>query len=305
MRRHARGVAAAATVVVLLGGLTAFYTNRLATERDRAELEAAKAARVSELLTSLFTSADPYSTPVTRGEPTVRGLLDAGADRVRKELVGQPEVQAEMLTVLGRIYRRLGAYDQAQPLLEQALVVGRPVFGPANVRLAQTLNDLGILLSERGDYKAAGASLEEALNMRRSLLGREHTDVAITLVELGRVYQDQGFNDRAEPLQREALAIRRKLLGDAHRETATSLSDLASVLRLNGDLAGRGVDCSNCVWPPTSRRSARIIRTRTRRCTTWRSSQARGGTIAQPSRCSARRSPAAARRSASGIRPWP
>jgi len=34
------------------------------------------------------------------------------------------------------------------------------------------------------------------------------------------------------------LAIRRKVLGDQHRETAVSLSDVASVLRLNGDLAG-------------------------------------------------------------------
>ena len=238
VRRHVRGVATGATVVLLLGGLTGFYTTRLATERDRAGLEAQKAAKVSELLTSLFTSADPYATRVTQGEPTVRGLLDAGADRVERELVGQPELQAEMLTVLGRIYRRLGAYDRARPLLERALVIGRPVFGSESVRLAQSVHDLGIVLSEKGDYEAAARNLEHALNMRRKLLGPEHPDVAITLVELGRVYQDQGYNRRAEPLQREALAIRRKVLGEAHRETATSLSDLASVLRLNGDFSG-------------------------------------------------------------------
>ena len=95
------------------------------------------------------------------------------------------------------------------------------------------------MLADKGDYAAAGRSLEQALGMRRKLLGPEHADVAVTLVELGRVYQDQGFNQRAEPLHREALAIRRKVLGDEHRETAVSLSDLASVLRLNGDLAGR------------------------------------------------------------------
>jgi serine/threonine protein kinase/tetratricopeptide (TPR) repeat protein len=238
VRRHVRGVVTTVAVVLLLGGLTGFYTTRLATERDRARLEAEKAAKVSELLTRLLAGADPYATPETRGEPTVRGLLDAGAERVQKELVGQPELQAEMLTVLGRIYRRLGVYDKAQPLLEQALAIGRPVFGAEHERLAQSLNDLGILLAERGDYAAAGRTLEEALAMRRKLLGREHTDVAITLVELARVYQDQGFNGRAEPLQREALGIRRKVLGDRHRETGTSLSDLASVLRLKGDLSG-------------------------------------------------------------------
>ena len=241
VRRHVRGVATAAVVVLLLGGLTGFYTTRLATERDRARLEADKAAKVSELLTRLLTGADPYSTPETRGEPTVRGLLDAGAERVQKELVDQPELQAEMLTVLGRIYRRLGVYDKAQPLLEQALAIGRPVFGPEHERLAQSLNDLGALLAEKGDYAAAARNLEQALAMRRKLLGTEHADVAVTLVELARVYQDQGFNGRAEPLEREALGIRRRVLGDTHRETGTSLSDLASVFRLKGDLVGRRV----------------------------------------------------------------
>ena len=247
VRRHVRGVAMTGAVLVLLGGSTAFYTTRLATERDRARLEADKAAKVSELLTGLLTGADPYATPGTRGEPTIRGLLDAGAERVRKELDGQPELQAEMLTVMGRIYRRLGVYDKARPLLEQALALGSPVFGPEHVRLAQSLNDLGVLLSEMGDYAAAGRSLEEALRMRRKLLGLEHADVAITLVELGRVYQDQGFNSRAEPLHREALAIRRKVWGNEHRETATSLSDLGSVLRLNGDLSGAEALLRQCL----------------------------------------------------------
>jgi len=238
VRRHVRGVVTAAAVVLLLGMMTGFYTTRLATERDRARLEAEKAAKVSELLTGLLTGADPYATRATRGEPTVRGLLDAGAERVQEALVGQPEVQAEISTVMGRVYRRLGVYDKARLLLEQALAIGRPVFGPEHERLAQSLNDLGVLLSEMGDYAAAGQNLEQALSMRRKLLGREHADVAITLVELGRVYQDQGFNQRAEPLQREALDIRQKLFGHEHREVATSLSDLASVLRLNGDLSG-------------------------------------------------------------------
>ena len=189
VRRHVRGVATTVAVLLLLGGLTGFYTTRLATERDRARLEAEKAAKVSELLTGLLTGADPYSIAETRGEPTVRGLLDAGAERVQKELVGQPELQAEILTVLGRVYRRFGVYDKAQQLLEQALAIGRPVFGAEHKRLAQTLNDLGAVLAEKGDYAAAGEPLEEALAMRRHLLGREHADVAVTLVELARVYR--------------------------------------------------------------------------------------------------------------------
>jgi serine/threonine protein kinase/tetratricopeptide (TPR) repeat protein len=238
VRRHVRGVAAAGAVAVLLGGFTAYHTTRLATERDRAQREAAKAAKVSEALTGLLMGADPIANRATPDRITVLGLLDAGGARVQTELAGQPEAQAEILTVIGRIYRRLGMYDKAQRFLEQALASGRAAFGPEHVAVAQTLNDLGALAAERGDYQTAAASLESALAMRRRIHGPEHTLVANTLAELGRVYQDEGLNERAEPLQREALGIRRKLLGEEHGETAVSLSDVASVLRLNGDLAG-------------------------------------------------------------------
>src|SRR5499427_2850722 len=209
VRRHARGVTMAVAVALVLSGSTAFYTRRLAQERDRAQREAAKATKVSELMIGLLTGADPIARRATGEGPTVRGLLDAGAEQAQRELVDQPDVQAEILTVLGRVYRRLGVFDKAEGLLEQALVVGRSVYGSEHVRLAQTLNDLGVLLTDKGDYAGAARNLELAVTMRRKLLGPEHADVAVTLVELGRVYQDQGLNQRAEPLLRESLAIRR------------------------------------------------------------------------------------------------
>jgi serine/threonine protein kinase/tetratricopeptide (TPR) repeat protein len=237
VRRHARGVAASIAVVLLLTALTAYHTAQLSAERDRAQREAEKARRVSELLTGLLTGADPYEAGPTQAEPTVRSLLDAGARQVQQELAGQPELQSDLLTVIGRIYRRLGVYDKAQLLLEQALASGISAFGPQHVVVAQTLHDLGVLLADRGDYVAAARRLEVGVAMRRSLLGADHADVAVTLSELGRVYQDLGSNARAEPLQREALRIRRTVLGAGDKETAVSLSDLASVLRLNGNLA--------------------------------------------------------------------
>ena len=238
VRRHARGVGASIAVTLLLTALVAYHTARLATERDRAQREATKAIKVSELVTGLLTAADPYEMRAAQTEPTVRNVLDTGAEQVQQGLTGQPELKAEILTVIGRIYRRLGVYDKAQSLLEQSLRSGQAAFGAQHVRVAQTLHDLAVVLADTGDYPAAARRLEEALAMRRALLGSEHADVAVTLSELGRVYQDLGLNARAEPLQREALRIRRTVLGAGDKETAVSLSDLGSVLRLNGDLAG-------------------------------------------------------------------
>ena len=60
VRRHVGGVAAAAVILLMFGG----FTFRLATERDCAQREAAKAAKVSEALTALLMGVDPIENPV-------------------------------------------------------------------------------------------------------------------------------------------------------------------------------------------------------------------------------------------------
>ncbi len=236
-QRHRRGLAASVAALAILGGLIGFYTMRLQRERDRAALEAAKASKTSELLMGLLTLADPYRTPEGR-EPTVRSLLDIGAARITNDPKVQPEVKAELFTVIGRVYQRLGLYDKAMPLLHDALILGRRSLGPEHVSIAQSLNDLGVLHRESGDLDGARPLLEESLAMRRHLLGNEHKDVAVTLVELARVLSDRGLDAQAESLVRESLAIRRKVFGEEDREVATSMNDLALLLFRRGDLDG-------------------------------------------------------------------
>ena len=163
-------------------GTIGFYTVRLATERNRARVQAVKASRISELLSGLLTGADPYRTP-DGSEPTVQGLLDTGAERIAKQLNDQPEAQAEMFTAIGRTYARMGLQAKALPLLEQALAIGRRAFGTEHVRVAQSLNDLGVVYRQLGRPAESEPLLVESLAIRRRLLGNDNNDVAITLVE--------------------------------------------------------------------------------------------------------------------------
>jgi tetratricopeptide (TPR) repeat protein len=238
VRRHSAAVGAVVGAVLLFGALIALYTQRLATERDRAQREAAKALKVSDMMLGLLTTVDPYAPRDIAGEPTVRALLDEGARQVLTDFSNEPDLQAQLLATMGRTYRRLGMYDKAQQLLEQALASGQTAFGSEHIRVAETLAYLGVVLADKGDYDGASRRLEQALAMQRKLLGGAHADIAVTLSELGRVYQDEGQNHRAGPLHREALDMRRRVLGDEHREVAVSLADLGSVLRLDGDLPG-------------------------------------------------------------------
>ncbi len=237
VQRHWRPLAAAVAALAVLVAVVVFYTQRLQTERDRARYEADKATRISALLTDLLRGADPFRTP-DNTEPTVQSLLDRGATRAATELADRPDLQTEMFALIGRTFERMGRRDKALPLLEQAVATGRRALGPADARLAQSLNNLGVLHREMGQPAKAEPLLREALAMRRQVLGPRHADVAITLVELSRDLRDQGKVADSEPLAREALDIRRAVYGEEHRETATSKSDLAQVLMRRGDLAG-------------------------------------------------------------------
>jgi eukaryotic-like serine/threonine-protein kinase len=155
VRRHTLGVAASVGGTALLTGLIALHTYGLAAERDRAQREAAKAMKVSRMLTGLLTSADPYATRDKTGEPSVRALLDAGARRAQTEFANEPDLQAQLLSTMGRTYRRLGLYENAQDLLEQALASGQKAFGAEHITLAETLQCLGVVLADKGEYTEA------------------------------------------------------------------------------------------------------------------------------------------------------
>ncbi len=234
-QRHSRGVVVGVGAMALLAGLGIYHVRRLATERDRAQLEAKKTAKVSEVLTELLMTGDPFRTP-SGTEPGATGALEASAERARREFATQPEVEEEILGTIGRVYLRLGQHDKARPILEEAAAAGRAT-GQPDARLAQTLNDLGVLCRERGDFSAAIRYGEEALALRRRVLGNDNNDVAVTLSELGRAHSSLEQYDQAEQLFRESLAIRRRVMGPEDRETATSLGDLGVGLWQKGDLA--------------------------------------------------------------------
>jgi serine/threonine protein kinase len=233
-RRHRRGVAAAGAALALALFLGVYHTRRLAIERDRAQAEAAKARKVSELLTGVLTAADPFRSP-GEGATNIPGMLANAADRARREFAREPDVRADVLSAVGRLHLRVGRYPEAQRVLEEALAASRET-GARDARLALALSDLGVLHRELGRDREAVACLEEALTIRRTLHPEPHNDVAITLVELSRAHRQMERLDRAEPLSREALAIRRAALGE-HRETATSQSDLGLLFWQQGKIS--------------------------------------------------------------------
>jgi eukaryotic-like serine/threonine-protein kinase len=281
VRRHRVAVAAAAAMVLAVGGIVGFYSWRLAAERDRARQEAATANEAVTFLTGLFTAADPVrptGTPVT-----ARELLDRGAARVRTDLAAQPELQARMLAVIGDIYRSLSLYGQAVPLLQQALVLRRAQFGANHFEIARsahqlalalhsagqsdvalplyeealrileslpappaddlssTLNGLGLVHRRAGRLDLALSFLERAVGVRERAFGHDAAPLAATLNNLGLLYTTQRRLPQARTALERAVAIHTRHRGPKHPLVASSLSNLAEVIRQQGDLEGARV----------------------------------------------------------------
>jgi serine/threonine-protein kinase len=217
-RWPASAAAAFGLLLVAFTAITAAQAAHVAAERDRAE-------RVAAVLVDLFRSADDGDG----GTVTAREILDRGAERVRSEIAGPPELRATLLEALAGAYRNLGLYEQAEPLLVEALTVRRRR-GGAELRLAETLDALGVVRALRGEYADAEPLLAEALAIRERVLEPSHPDVARSLNNLALVRHDRGDYAGAEPLYRRVLALEPDDGGAAGRGRLTTLSNLALLL---------------------------------------------------------------------------
>jgi eukaryotic-like serine/threonine-protein kinase len=232
LRRHLASVAAVSLGILLLGGVSALYTVRVAGERDRAQIEAAKAGEVTDFVLGLFAAGHPHEA---RGEVlTAPMLLERGIARA-EALVDQPAVQAQILHTIARAYHGLADFARSDELFQRSLAIRREHLGPAHEDVAQSLAHLGWSLLVQDDFLAAEGFFHEALDIQRRTLGAEHFQVANSLNGLGLAIHGLGRDEEAIRLLREALEIRRNVLGEAHAEIANGLNDLAILLQASGD----------------------------------------------------------------------
>jgi eukaryotic-like serine/threonine-protein kinase len=231
VRRHRTAMVGAVLAALLgIGLLTSFVVQgrRVARERDKARYTLA-------FLVNIFKEADPYHA---RGERlTAQEILDKGADRVSRELTGQPDVQAALMDSIGEVALGLGRYDQAEPLLERALALRRKTFGPQSLEVAESLEHLALLKRERSQLKAAEALLRQSLALKRRLLGDHDLAVAKILNELGVLLASEMKIAEAESVHREALAIARQEEGLVGPTVAESVLGLANRKNERGDYA--------------------------------------------------------------------
>ncbi len=152
------------------------------------------------------------------------------------EEVDDPEVRADLLDAIGRVYLDQGLYDEARSNLEAARQWRREALGEGHPLYAASLLNLANLERRIGESDKAEALVRQALSIQRRVFPEGHQDLTRGLNNLASLLREKGDLEEAEVTIRESLAMTRRLLGERHPDVATRLNTLATVLRAQGKL---------------------------------------------------------------------
>jgi eukaryotic-like serine/threonine-protein kinase len=226
--RHRLWVAVAGITALLLVSVAvaqAFELRRIKRERDRAD-------RVTEFMTGMFNVSNPSEA---RGNDIrAREILDKASNDINTGLAKDPELQAQMMHVMGHVYESLGLYAKAEPLLRRAVEVRRSMLGAQNPDTLNSMYDLAGVLMYESRHSEAEKWSRETLDSRRHRLGSEHRDTLRSMSQLAFILNREGRYPEAETLNREALEMAGRVLGPEAEVTRIITAHLGADLAYEG-----------------------------------------------------------------------
>ena len=161
------------------------------------------------------------------------------ASDIWRQMLGEEHPDyAVALNNLGELYRAMGNYSAAEPLMRKTLELAQNNYGHEHPMTAGALNNLAALHGEMGDDAAAEQLHLQAVEIRRKTLGENHPLFAQSLNNLALVYVGQVRYAEAEPLFLRALAIYTHVHSMSHPEAMKVLSSLVQLYEKTGNAYG-------------------------------------------------------------------
>ncbi|MGC3958495.1 MAG: serine/threonine-protein kinase [Verrucomicrobiota bacterium] len=206
------------------------------SDKLKAETAAAKSQQVTRFLEDMLQGVGP-SVALGRDATMLREVLERTAVCVGLELTNQPAVEAELRSVIGRVYAEIGNYDRAEEMHRAALKIYQLHSGSESLDAATALSNLGEALWKQRKLNESEQVHLVALDIRRRISGVTNAGVAASLNSLAGVSRRQHRLKESEDLARQALAIRQKVFGVESLEAAETLHNLCIVLGDEGQRA--------------------------------------------------------------------
>ncbi len=134
-------------------------------------------------------------------------------------MTNQPAVEAELRSLLGKLYEQIGNYRRAEEMERDAVAINRQYYGVESRQAATSLNDLALeLMAQHRLPEAEAADRESARHpaaggARARKMPTRPSFASMTWAPcIGK--KKAGYAE-AEAMAREALGIRRRVLPEA------------------------------------------------------------------------------------------
>jgi len=195
----------------------------------------------SPLLASLYQSlGEVYYQRLEQGQATNRLQETEKAIAALQTVsslqadLDEPIALATSLGYLGLLYKSMGRYSEAEPLLTRSLQIREQQLGADHPATATSLNNLALLYKSMGRYSEAEPLYTRSLQIKEQQLGADHPATATSLNNLAGLYESMGRYSEAEPLYTRSLHIDQQVYGTDHPEVATDLNNLAGLYKSMG-----------------------------------------------------------------------
>jgi len=141
--------------------------------------------------------------PYGEAEATYRAQIKKAKEDFGPE---DPHVVRPMRN-LAMLYRNLGKYSAAEPLLHRSLAIMEKA-DPANIEISAVLELLGGVYEVQGRYEAAELILLRSLTIRERVLGSDHPHVTPLLEQIAMLYRKLGRTGEARMFEERAKLVR-------------------------------------------------------------------------------------------------
>ena len=224
VRRNGLAVGAAAAVALALvaGTAAALWQAHVALA------EKARAEEVKEFIAGIFRDADPYGT--SGSVPNAVDLLTRARAKIESDLAGRPELQVELLGIVGWSLHNLQDLDGAEAATRALLAEARRSLPPDDPRVL----DARILMTQIDRLRGRQTGLRAEVDALIPLLRAQPHAAPVNLVLIYKLRAhlaiDDGRFHEAVAAAQEALTEAERRLPAIHSETAACHMLLALAL---------------------------------------------------------------------------
>jgi len=223
--RYVLAVATIAFAVCLAATFVSLHQANVARE------QAQRATAAREFLVNVFDNANPDEN---RGKPIdAHQLLDTGALELARRPGTAPAIEADVASLLARLYQDIGDSPRANDLANRALAQSENARVPDEVRSRALLAAAALEAENKSSYdhalahaREAAALLDGAAQKDWKSIAEAHRIIALCLIETGKSTDAAALLHNALPIQIVQPAARSEALADEYVLLGRALENL-------------------------------------------------------------------------------